>query len=53
MNDLKHKTWQDDLGGWEYIRFEAANEENGIREFPDDEIRRTWYRTLDAEEESK
>ena len=53
MDDLKDKTWEDDLGEWEHIRFEPANEENGIRELPDDEIRRLWYGKLNAEEESK
>ena len=53
MDDLKDKTWEDDLGEWEHIRFEPANEENGITELPDDEIRRLWYGKLNAEEESK
>lgn len=42
-------TWDDDLGEWEHLRFEIANEENGI-ELPDDEIRRVWYDTLNGDE---
>lgn len=30
MEDLQNKTWEDDLGQWEHIRFEPASEENGI-----------------------
>ena len=51
MDDLKDKTWEDDLGEWEHIRFEAANDENGIVELPSDEIRRVWYGTLNGKEE--
>ena len=53
MDDLKDKTWEDDLGQWEHIRFEPANDENGIRELPDVEIRRLWYRQLRRKDESK
>jgi hypothetical protein len=53
MDDLKGKTWEDDLGDWEHIRLEPANEENGIAELSDDEIRRVWYETLNGKRKSK
>jgi len=53
MDDLNGKTWEDDLGQWEHIRFEPTNEENGIAELSDDEIRRVWYETLNGKKESK
>lgn len=51
MDDLKDKTWEDDLGEWERIRLELANNENGIVELSDDEIRRVWYETLNGKKE--
>ena len=53
MDGLKGKTWEDDLGEWEHVRFEPANDENGIVELTGDEIRRLWYGKLNAEEESE
>ena len=52
MDDLKDKTWEDDLGEWEHIRFETPNDENVIVELPSDEIRRVCYEKLSAEQES-
>lgn len=53
MDDLKDKTWEDDLGQWEHIRFEPANDENGIVELSNDEVRWLWFGTLNAKEASE
>lgn len=53
MDDLKGKSWNDDLGEWEQIRFEPANDENGIVKLSNDEVRRLWYGKLNAKEESE
>jgi hypothetical protein len=49
MKKLEELTWDDDLGEWEHLRFEIANQEDGIQELPEDEIRRLWYGTLNDE----
>ena len=53
MDDLKDKTWEDDLGQWEHIRFEPANDENGSVELTENEIRRLWFGALNADEASE
>jgi len=53
MDDLKDKTWEDDLGEWEHIRFETSNDQIvPIVDLSRDEIRRVCYEKFSAEQES-